>query len=144
MPIFKYFFIAGAVCIEDEEGKRVLISEKNPLEREAMAKTLLIPSSAGQDSDSGDFKVKYVHRHLRNGDAMLLNRQPSLHKPSIMSHRFEEVELVLLKFLFSIVRFSLFASAMVETLGTNSPNMTLIDTWIGLFLLTGRQSGFFP
>jgi DNA-directed RNA polymerase I subunit RPA1 len=85
--IIKIFL--GAVCIEDEDGKRVLISERNPLEREAMAKTLLISTSAGPDSDNAEFKVKYVHRHLRNGDAMLLNRQPSLHKPSIMSHRFE-------------------------------------------------------
>ena len=80
----------GAVCIEDEDGKRILISEKNAIEREAMAKTLLISTSVGQDPDGSDFKVKYVYRHLRNGDAMLLNRQPSLHKPSIMSHRFEK------------------------------------------------------
>ncbi|KAG0439040.1 DNA-directed RNA polymerase I subunit 1 [Dictyocoela muelleri] len=29
---------------------------------------------------------KIVHRHLMNGDIVLLNRQPTLHKPSIMSH----------------------------------------------------------
>ncbi|KAG0417496.1 DNA-directed RNA polymerase I subunit rpa1, partial [Dictyocoela roeselum] len=29
---------------------------------------------------------KTVHRHLQNGDIVLLNRQPTLHKPSIMSH----------------------------------------------------------
>ena len=29
----------------------------------------------------------YFFRHLKNGDAMLLNRQPTLHKPSIMAHR---------------------------------------------------------
>jgi DNA-directed RNA polymerase I subunit RPA1 len=28
-----------------------------------------------------------VYRHLKDGDAMLLNRQPTLHKPSIMAHR---------------------------------------------------------
>lgn len=28
-----------------------------------------------------------VLRHLRNGDRLLMNRQPSLHKPSIMGHR---------------------------------------------------------
>lgn len=27
-----------------------------------------------------------VHRHLCNGDILLLNRQPTLHKPSIMAH----------------------------------------------------------
>jgi DNA-directed RNA polymerase I subunit RPA1 len=29
---------------------------------------------------------KKVFRHLRNGDFLLLNRQPTLHKPSIMAH----------------------------------------------------------
>lgn len=30
---------------------------------------------------------KKVHRHLRNGDIVILNRQPTLHKPSMMCHR---------------------------------------------------------
>lgn len=28
-----------------------------------------------------------MHRHLQNGDVLLLNRQPTLHKPSIMAHK---------------------------------------------------------
>ncbi|KAI8058444.1 hypothetical protein BDF22DRAFT_665808 [Syncephalis plumigaleata] len=28
-----------------------------------------------------------VYRHIRNGDMLLVNRQPTLHKPSIMAHR---------------------------------------------------------
>lgn len=28
-----------------------------------------------------------VHRHLDRGDLMLMNRQPTLHRPSIMAHR---------------------------------------------------------
>ena len=28
-----------------------------------------------------------VSRHLRNDDALLVNRQPTLHRPSIMGHR---------------------------------------------------------
>jgi DNA-directed RNA polymerase I subunit RPA1 len=70
------------VCIEDEDGKRVNISPFDPISRQAMAKTLLITSG------DSEVKMKFVHRHLRNGDAMLLNRQPTLHKPSIMSHRY--------------------------------------------------------
>lgn len=31
--------------------------------------------------------IKIVHRHLINGDVLLLNRQPSLHRPSIMAHK---------------------------------------------------------
>lgn len=27
-----------------------------------------------------------VYRHLQNGDVLLLNRQPTLHRPSIMAH----------------------------------------------------------
>ncbi|KAJ8947653.1 hypothetical protein NQ318_009537 [Aromia moschata] len=36
----------------------------------------------------GAVMVEYngVHRHLCNGDVLLLNRQPTLHKPSIMAH----------------------------------------------------------
>jgi DNA-directed RNA polymerase I subunit RPA1 len=29
---------------------------------------------------------KIVHRHLSTGDVLLVNRQPTLHKPSIMAH----------------------------------------------------------
>ena len=28
-----------------------------------------------------------VYRHLKDGDVLLLNRQPTLHKPSIMAHK---------------------------------------------------------
>jgi len=28
-----------------------------------------------------------VLRHLRTGDAVLVNRQPTLHKPSMMAHK---------------------------------------------------------
>ena len=28
-----------------------------------------------------------MNRHLKNGDVLLLNRQPTLHRPSIMAHR---------------------------------------------------------
>ena len=76
----------GAVYIEAESGQRTLVPSGNQSARiqmrEAMAKTLLTANHS--DKDGG---VKYVHRHLKNGDAMLLNRQPTLHKPSIMSHR---------------------------------------------------------
>ena len=30
---------------------------------------------------------KKVYRHLRDGDALILNRQPTLHKPSMMVHK---------------------------------------------------------
>ena len=31
-----------------------------------------------------------MYRHLKNGDVLLMNRQPTLHKPSIMAHKVPE------------------------------------------------------
>lgn len=56
----------------------VIISGSDLTKREALAKTLLTPNEKG---------IKIVHRHLLNGDVMLLNRQPTLHKNSIMAHK---------------------------------------------------------
>jgi DNA-directed RNA polymerase I subunit RPA1 len=75
----------GAVAIEYESGVRKLLDGENPAQREALAKTLLTP---GLEEGA----TKFVHRHLVTGDAMLLNRQPTLHKPSIMSHRYEHIQ----------------------------------------------------
>ncbi len=75
----------GAVCVEAESGKRTFLKPNDPADREAVAKTLLTPGVSTENPDGAG--AKYVHRHLKNGDPMLLNRQPSLHKPSIMSHR---------------------------------------------------------
>ena len=33
-----------------------------------------------------------VYRHLEDGDHLLVNRQPTLHKPSIMAHRAKILE----------------------------------------------------
>ncbi|XP_022971295.1 DNA-directed RNA polymerase I subunit 1 [Cucurbita maxima] len=49
-----------------------------------------LPSSRGvvvdQGSDDYEFEGKIVNRHLEDGDIVLVNRQPTLHKPSIMAH----------------------------------------------------------
>ena len=37
-------------------------------------------------SGLASFSCKKVWRHLRTGDAVLVNRQPTLHKPGIMAH----------------------------------------------------------
>lgn len=48
--------------------------------RTALANQLLTPQGkAGQ--------CKKVMRYLQDGDVLLLNRQPTLHKPSMMAHR---------------------------------------------------------
>ena len=72
----------GAVAVEDERGFKTLLDGKDRAQREGIAKTLLTPNS---DLVSG--RPKIVYRHLKNGDAMLLNRQPTLHRPGIMAHR---------------------------------------------------------
>ncbi|KAL7584596.1 hypothetical protein Lser_V15G42528 [Lactuca serriola] len=50
-----------------------------------------LPSSRGtaiqsKNSSDYDFEGKIVYRHLQDGDIVLVNRQPTLHKPSIMAH----------------------------------------------------------
>lgn len=70
----------GANMIETDVGIVKWVSAANKSRREALSKTLFHrgPNSRGP---------QIVHRHVIDGDMMLINRQPSLHKPSIMAHR---------------------------------------------------------
>ncbi|XP_060534610.1 DNA-directed RNA polymerase I subunit RPA1 isoform X2 [Cylas formicarius] len=74
----------GAVAVEMEDGLQRRINPGNQAQQESLLKVLLTPHSQGKRGFQG---VKVVHRHLQNGDILLLNRQPTLHKPSIMAHR---------------------------------------------------------
>uniref|UniRef100_A0A182JXK7 DNA-directed RNA polymerase subunit n=1 Tax=Anopheles christyi TaxID=43041 RepID=A0A182JXK7_9DIPT len=76
----------GANMIEDSNGRVSKISATNVTQRQSMAKTLLTPHGTGAELSGAD-TIKIVHRHLQNGDILLLNRQPTLHRPSIMAHR---------------------------------------------------------
>lgn len=71
-------FTYSANFVEDESGRIQIISATDLSKRESLAKMLLTPTEKG---------VKIVHRHLLNGDVMLLNRQPTLHRNSIMAHK---------------------------------------------------------
>lgn len=73
----------GAAAIENENGQVINLRTKNFEERQALANQLLAPSNT---SVTGA-RNKKVHRHLNNGDIVLMNRQPTLHKPSMMAHR---------------------------------------------------------
>lgn len=73
----------GATAIENENGQVISLRTKTFEERQAIANQLLAPSSTSVNGA----RNKKVHRHLNNGDIVLMNRQPTLHKPSIMSHR---------------------------------------------------------
>ncbi|XP_070563725.1 DNA-directed RNA polymerase I subunit RPA1-like [Ptychodera flava] len=72
----------GALIVENEDGSKTLLRAGNTTQREAIAKQLLTPNTT-----LGVASSKKVHRHVKNGDILLLNRQPTLHKPSIMAHR---------------------------------------------------------
>ncbi|KAF7707147.1 DNA-directed RNA polymerase I subunit RPA1 [Silurus meridionalis] len=71
----------GASMVINEDGSRTILSHTNPTQREAIAKQLLTPST-GQHR----IPMKIVNRHIKNGDVLLLNRQPTLHRPSIQAH----------------------------------------------------------
>ncbi|QDS71684.1 hypothetical protein FKW77_008128 [Venturia effusa] len=73
----------GAVAIENENGQVINLGRKNMEERMAIANQLLAPSSTSVNGS----RNKKVHRHLNNGDIVIMNRQPTLHKPSMMCHR---------------------------------------------------------
>lgn len=76
----------GAVAIEMENGTVQRLPagtlEGDRERRADMAKLLHTP-----DPLIGDLRPKKVLRHLMNNDYVLMNRQPTLHKPSIMGHK---------------------------------------------------------
>uniref|UniRef100_A0AAR2JTJ7 DNA-directed RNA polymerase subunit n=1 Tax=Pygocentrus nattereri TaxID=42514 RepID=A0AAR2JTJ7_PYGNA len=67
----------GASMVINEDGSRTILSSSNKTQREAIAKQLLTPIT---------FILPQVNRHIKNGDVLLLNRQPTLHRPSIQAH----------------------------------------------------------
>ena len=73
----------GAAAIENEMGQVVNLRIKSLDERTALANQLLAPSNLRMKGS----RNKKVYRHLTTGDVVLMNRQPTLHKPSIMGHK---------------------------------------------------------
>ncbi|KAK8562107.1 hypothetical protein V6N13_148766 [Hibiscus sabdariffa] len=69
-----------------------LSTQRLPLNRKArISISRKLPSSRGAITQPGknfdyEFEGKIVLRHLQDGDVVLVNRQPTLHKPSIMAH----------------------------------------------------------
>ncbi|EEH52215.1 uncharacterized protein MICPUCDRAFT_36623 [Micromonas pusilla CCMP1545] len=90
----------GANAIEDERGRVIHLDRFTAEKRAAIAKTLLATpatttgeataAAAGMSLGGAAAKAKTpaskVFRHLRDGDVLLVNRQPTLHKPGIMAH----------------------------------------------------------
>lgn len=81
------YYWPGAVAIENENGQIVSLERKNAEERTALANTLLSPSTFTTGVGARGTRPKKVLRHLNNGDIVIMNRQPTLHKPSMMCHR---------------------------------------------------------
>ncbi|KAL5980876.1 hypothetical protein ACLOJK_028796 [Asimina triloba] len=69
---------SSTVRLPPSRDARISVSRKLPSSRGALA-------HYGKSLDS-EFEVKVVYRHLQDGDIVLVNRQPTLHKPSIMAH----------------------------------------------------------
>ncbi len=76
---------------------RPLKSQQDKLsveQRTAIANQLLTPQEGSHEVaqrqrlfTSTPAVNKKVYRHLRDGDILILNRQPTLHKPSMMCHK---------------------------------------------------------
>ncbi|XP_076439976.1 DNA-directed RNA polymerase I subunit RPA1-like [Babylonia areolata] len=73
----------GASAVVNEDGSVTKLNPTSETQRKAVAKQLLTPS----DASGRNQLPKQVLRHLKNGDVMLLNRQPTLHRPSIQAHK---------------------------------------------------------
>lgn len=71
----------GAVSIKNEDGSMVDLSRMPLDKRTALANQLLTPTSGYSVVN------KKVYRHIRNHDVVLMNRQPTLHKASMMGHK---------------------------------------------------------
>ncbi|KAJ3205963.1 hypothetical protein HDU82_004852 [Entophlyctis luteolus] len=77
----------GATYVQNEDGRLILLEQFDESGRTAIANQLLTPSVGdGGDVTKVPTQNKKVYRHLRNGDFLILNRQPTLHKPSMMAH----------------------------------------------------------
>lgn len=91
----------GAAFIQMEDGNLISLERMSVEDRTAHAQKLLAPESASASqrlaaASRPDVGLpptrtpqinRKVYRHLQDGDIVILNRQPTLHKPSMMCHR---------------------------------------------------------
>ncbi|WBW72626.1 DNA-directed RNA polymerase I complex large subunit Nuc1 [Schizosaccharomyces osmophilus] len=81
----------GATHIQNEDGTLISLMPLTTEQRTALANQLLTPQSNLISSPYSYSRLvntnKKVYRHVRNGDMLILNRQPTLHKPSMMAHK---------------------------------------------------------
>ncbi|KAH3675120.1 hypothetical protein WICMUC_002776 [Wickerhamomyces mucosus] len=72
----------GAIQIQNEDGSLVSLIGMTLDQRKALANQLLTPSG-----NASHVLNKKVYRHIKNNDMVIMNRQPTLHKASMMGHR---------------------------------------------------------
>ncbi|ORX57972.1 beta and beta-prime subunits of DNA dependent RNA-polymerase [Hesseltinella vesiculosa] len=81
----------GATHVQNEDQSIDVLADLSIESRVALANSLLASQSTSSGAEIYPTRTqtinKKVFRHLRNGDMLLLNRQPTLHKPSIMAHK---------------------------------------------------------
>ncbi|KAF9226653.1 beta and beta-prime subunits of DNA dependent RNA-polymerase [Gyrodon lividus] len=82
----------GATMVEFEDGRLQSLDKMTKEQRQATADLLFTPQDASSGGRNGLLTKtpsinKKVYRHLQDGDILILNRQPTLHKPSMMCHR---------------------------------------------------------
>ncbi|CCH61247.1 hypothetical protein TBLA_0E01930 [Henningerozyma blattae CBS 6284] len=73
----------GAIQIQNEDGTLVSLIGMTLEQRKALANQLMTPSS----NSSSHVLNKKVYRHIKNRDIVIMNRQPTLHKASMMGHK---------------------------------------------------------
>ncbi|KAL7678000.1 hypothetical protein ACOME3_004227 [Neoechinorhynchus agilis] len=69
----------GARFVRFEDGRVVRLKPNDAAQRKAIANQLA-------EFPSCSLKPKMVYRHLLDGDYLIVNRQPTLHRPSLMGH----------------------------------------------------------
>ncbi|EGD72168.1 Crp22 [Salpingoeca rosetta] len=72
----------GATHVQDEDGRMISLKYLSEESRISVADQLLTRKTK---TLGRSHKCKIVHRHAKNGDWVLMNRQPTLHKSSIMA-----------------------------------------------------------
>lgn len=73
----------GAVQVQNEDGQLVSLIGMTLEQRKAIANQLMTPSS----NTTSSVINKKVYRHIKNNDVVIMNRQPTLHKASMMGHK---------------------------------------------------------
>lgn len=71
----------GAVQVQNEDGHLVSLIGMTTEQRKSIANQLLTPSNGSTVIN------KKVYRHIKNNDVVIMNRQPTLHKASMMGHK---------------------------------------------------------